>query len=58
LGAQSFGSAYNDRVCVCMFIEVSACACCERLRCNSKKTVTLSFNCTSTANICYQLHGS
>jgi hypothetical protein len=33
LGAQSFGSAYNDRVCVHMFIEVSACACCDALYC-------------------------
>jgi hypothetical protein len=32
-GAQSFGGAHRDRVCVRVFIGVSVRACCERLRC-------------------------
>jgi hypothetical protein len=32
-GAQSFGGAHRGRVYVCVFIEVSVSACCERLRC-------------------------
>jgi hypothetical protein len=31
-GAQSFGGAHRGRVCVRVFIGVSVCACCERLR--------------------------
>jgi hypothetical protein len=34
VGAQSFGGAHSSRVCVRVFIGVSVCACCERLRCN------------------------
>jgi hypothetical protein len=37
-GAQSFGGAHRGRVCVHVFIGVSVCACCERLRC----TVSIS----------------
>jgi hypothetical protein len=33
IGAQSFGGAHRGRVCVRVFIGVSMCACCERLRC-------------------------
>jgi hypothetical protein len=33
-GAQSFGGAHRGRVYVHVFIEVSVCACCERLRCS------------------------
>jgi hypothetical protein len=32
-GAQSFGGAHRGRVYVRVFIGVSVCACCERLRC-------------------------
>jgi hypothetical protein len=32
-GAQSFEGAHKGRVCVLVFIGVSMCACCERLRC-------------------------
>jgi hypothetical protein len=32
-GAQFFGGAHRDRVCVRVFIGVSVRACCERLRC-------------------------
>jgi hypothetical protein len=34
-GVQSFGGAHRGRVCVCVFIGVSARACCERLRCTA-----------------------
>jgi hypothetical protein len=33
LSAQSFGDAHRGRVCVRVFIGVSVCMCCERLRC-------------------------
>jgi hypothetical protein len=32
-GVQSFGGAHRGRACVHVFIGVSVCACCERLRC-------------------------
>ena len=32
-GAQSFGGAHRDRVCVHVFIGVSVRVCCGRLRC-------------------------
>jgi hypothetical protein len=32
-GAQSFGGAHRDRVCVPVIIGVSVRVCCERLRC-------------------------
>jgi hypothetical protein len=31
-GAQFFGGAHRGRVCVRVFIRVSVCACCERVR--------------------------
>jgi hypothetical protein len=40
VGAQSFGGAHRDKVCVRVFIGVSVRACCERL-CNSKKRCLL-----------------
>ena len=30
--AQTFGGAHRGRVCVCAFIGVGVCTCCERLR--------------------------
>jgi hypothetical protein len=33
VGAKSFEGAHMGRVCVRVFIRVSVCACCERLRC-------------------------
>jgi hypothetical protein len=35
-GAQSFEGAHRDKVCVCVFIEVSVRACCKRVRCIKK----------------------
>ena len=39
--AQSFGGAHKGRLCVCVFIGVSVCMHCERLRlyCVSQKKV-------------------
>jgi hypothetical protein len=52
VGAQSFEGAHRGRVCVCVFIGVSLCACYERLYCtvqflkNKKKKKNLQI-CTS-----------